>query len=465
MTRSTGTTDTITAIATARGQAALAVLRVSGPDAIPIVDRCFRGASLEQADSHTAKVGYILDSKFQEIDQVVVTLFRSPRSVTGEDVVEISCHGGDFASQLILKSLIAGGARHALPGEFTQRAFLNGKMDLAQAEAVADLIHASSSMAHRVSVQHIQGRYSEQLQQLRSELLELSAYIELELDFSEEDVEFADKSRLEALLTQIDQLLHTLTETYALGTLLRDGVRVVIGGRPNAGKSTLLNALIGRDRAIVSDVPGTTRDEIEAEVELKGIRFRFVDTAGLREASDAIEAEGVRRAHQSIDAADLLLYVFDLSIGLDHEEALWLRQIQQNNEALFVILIANKSDLTEDLSALSEAGAPVVRLSAHRATSEFQELNPLIQMLSDRVSTALQMVDASPVVMNQRHQTHLKKALKAVQGARRTLSSQGSGDTLAIDLRFALQELGQITGEITNEDVLDQIFSRFCIGK
>ena len=200
MTSSPGNTDTITAIATARGQAALAVLRVSGPLAIPIVDRCFRGASLSEAASHTAKVGYILDANQQEIDQVVVTLFRSPRSVTGEDVVEISCHGGDFASQLILKSLVTAGARHAMPGEFTQRAFLNGKMDLAQAEAVADLIHASSAMAHRVSVQHIQGRYSEQLQQLRSELIELSAFIELELDFSEEDVEFADKSRLEALL-------------------------------------------------------------------------------------------------------------------------------------------------------------------------------------------------------------------------------------------------------------------------
>lgn len=465
MTSSPGNTDTITAIATARGQAALAVLRVSGPEAIPIVDRCFRGASLNEADSHTAKVGYILDANQQEIDQVVVTLFRSPRTVTGEDVVEISCHGGDFASQLILKSLIAAGARHAMPGEFTQRAFMNGKMDLAQAEAVADLIHASSSMAHRVSVQHIQGRYSEQLQQLRSELIELSAYIELELDFSEEDVEFADKSRLEALLAQIEQLLHTLTETYALGTLLRDGVRVVIGGRPNAGKSTLLNALIGRDRAIVSDVPGTTRDEIEAEVELEGIRFRFVDTAGLREASDAIEAEGVRRAHQSIDAADLLLYVFDITIGLDDEEQQWLQQIRQKNEALFLVLVANKSDLPGDPPVLSGFHGPVVPLSAHRAISDVRELDPLIQKLGERVTTALQMIDASPVVMNQRHQAHLQKALLAVQGARNTLATQGSGDTLAIDLRFALQELGQITGEITNEDVLDQIFSRFCIGK
>ena len=288
-----GMNDTIAAIATARGRAALAVVRLSGPHAVEIGAECFRGDDLTAAESQTAHVGYITGSDGRDVDQVVVTLFLAPRSVTGEDVVEISCHGGDFAAQMILERLLAAGARMADPGEFTQRAFVNGKMDLAQAEAVADLIHASSSMAHRVSLSHLQGRYSDVLSQLRGELLELAALIELELDFPDEDVEFADRERLERLLAQSDRLLCELLDSYRLGSRLRDGVRVVIGGRPNAGKSTLLNALLGRDRAIVSATPGTTRDEIEAEAEIGGVRYRFVDTAGLRETSDAVEAEGV----------------------------------------------------------------------------------------------------------------------------------------------------------------------------
>ncbi|MFQ5572093.1 MAG: tRNA uridine-5-carboxymethylaminomethyl(34) synthesis GTPase MnmE, partial [Rhodothermales bacterium] len=280
--------DTIAALATARGRAALAIVRVSGSEAVSLVAACFRGRDLNMVDSHTAQVGFLLAPNGTEIDQVVVTVFRAPRSATGEDVVEISCHGGDFASALILESLLHHGARLAEPGEFTQRAFLNGKIDLAQAEAVADLIHASSSLAHRVSLAHLQGRYSDWLGRLRDELLELCAFIELELDFSEEDVEFADRERLERLLAHSERFLTDLLDSYRIGELLRDGVCVVIGGRPNAGKSTLLNALVGRDRAIVSPTPGTTRDEIEAEAEIEGLRFRFVDTAGLRDTSDAV---------------------------------------------------------------------------------------------------------------------------------------------------------------------------------
>ena len=274
--------DTIAAIATARGQAALAIVRLSGAEAVRIAASRFRGTDLTQATSHTAHVGYFLNGDGEDVDQVVVTLFLAPRSVTGEDVVEVSCHGGDWASQHILEALVSAGARHAEPGEFTQRAFLNGKMDLAQAEAVADLIHASSSMAHRVALHQLQGRYSEQLEVLREELLNLSAFVELELDFTEEDVEFADRGQLTAVLDKATSLIRALVETYQIGEWVRDGVRVVIGGRPNAGKSTLLNALLGRDRAIVSSTPGTTRDEIEAELEIEGLRFRFVDTAGLR---------------------------------------------------------------------------------------------------------------------------------------------------------------------------------------
>lgn len=453
--------DTIAAIATARGRAALAIVRLSGPRAIDVAADCFRGTSLRAAESHTAHVGYITGVGATEIDQVVVTVFRAPRSVTGEDVVEISCHGGDFASQLILDRLLELGARMADPGEFTQRAFVHGKMDLAQAEAVADLIHASSSLAHRVSVSHLQGRYSEVLQELRDELLELCAFLELELDFSEEDVEFADRERLERLLQRSAHLLDELLTSYRLGSKLRDGVRVVIGGRPNAGKSTLLNALLGRDRAIVSATSGTTRDEIEDETEIEGILFRFVDTAGLRDTSDAIEAEGVRRAEASIERSDVLVYLYDATIGLDPDELTFLAEVQ-SDEALPVLLVANKKDLLDD-HALPRDEA--ILLSAKDGFRDEHEIRPLVDRLVETVGEQLSRAEASPVVTNRRHRNHLRRALEAVRTARASLDEGKTGDVLVLDLRVALYEIGAITGEITNEDVLDQIFSRFCIGK
>ena len=459
------TTDTIAAIATARGRAALAVLRVSGPEAIATVAACFRGADLKAAASRTAHVGSLLDASGRAIDQVVVTLFHAPRSATGEDVAEITCHGGDFAPQLILESLLAHGARLAEPGEFTQRAFLNGKIDLAQAESVADLIHASSSLAHRVSLAHLQGRYSRRLEELRDELLELSAFVELELDFAEEDVAFADEVRLRALLDRADVLLDGLLGSYGLGTLLREGVRVAIAGRPNAGKSTLLNALIGRDRAIVSPTPGTTRDEIEAEAEIDGLLFRFIDTAGLRQTSDLIEQEGVRRAERAAQTSDVLLYVYDLTAGLAQEEVSFLDELSRGHPALPVILVGNKRDLLETAPTSGFEDLPSFPVSAEQAQHDPDVLLPLVQGLTARVAAGLGEADASPVVMNQRHRQHLQRALDAVRAARAGLDANASGDTLALDLRVALHELGAITGQITNEDVLDQIFSRFCIGK
>lgn len=463
------TDDTITAIATARGRAALAVIRLTGPMAVDIAASCFRGKQLKEAESHTAHVGYITTSRGTDIDHVVSTLFLAPRSATGEDVVEISCHGGDFAARLILDRLLEAGARMAEPGEFTQRAFVNGKMDLAQAEAVADLIHASSSLAHQVSLSHLQGRYSDILADLRDELLELAAFIELELDFSDEDVEFADRDRLVRLLERSGRLLGELLESYRLGARLRDGVRVVIGGRPNAGKSTLLNAILGRDRAIVSATPGTTRDEIEAEAEIHGLLYRFVDTAGLRQTSNAIEEEGVRRAERSIEHSDILLYVFDISIGLDGTESEFLRSVRERRPGLPVVLIANKRDLVSGASQISDGAARQpegsLAMSAERAVEFEEELGPLIQRLRAVAGDELSQSDASHVVTNQRHRNHLMKALEAVLSAKSSLKAGASGDTLALDLRVALHEIGAITGEITNEDVLDQIFSRFCIGK
>jgi tRNA modification GTPase len=460
-----GREDTIAAIATARGRAALAIVRLSGPEACRIAAACFRGADLQGVPSHTAHFGYVLSPEGEPIDQAVATVFRAPRSYTGEDLVELTCHGGDLAPQLILETLLHHGARLAEPGEFTLRAFLNGKLDLAQAEAVADLIHAGSMRAHRVSLAHLQGRYSEQLQRLRSDLLELCAYVELELDFSDEDVEFADRTQLEALLDRTERLLGDLLRSYRLGELLRDGVRVVIGGRPNAGKSTLLNALLGQDRAIVSPIPGTTRDQIEAEAEIEGLRFRFVDTAGLRTTADQIEAEGVRRAQQAIATADVLVYVFDLTVGLEAEEQAYLAQLRAEQPALPVIVVGNKRDLLEAEPTFPELDRPVLALSARKAREDAAELEPLIRKLVAAVAADLGSMDDSTVVMNQRHRQHLARAREAVQAARTALDRGVSGDLLALELRRALHELGAITGEITTEDVLDQIFSRFCIGK
>jgi len=460
-----GESGTIAAIATARGRAALAVVRTSGPEAIAVVDRCFRGTDLTEVDSHTAHVGFIEDADGNDVDQVVATVFRAPNSATGEHVVEISCHGGDLAPKMTLQSLLDHGARMAEPGEFTERAFLNGKMDLAQAEAVADLIHASSTKAHRASLTHLKGRYSELLEDLREELLTLCSLVELEIDFSDEDVEFADRERLEDLLDETEEILEDLLDTYPTGEKLKDGVRVVIGGRPNAGKSTLLNALVGHDRAIVSETPGTTRDEIEAEAEIEGVLFRFVDTAGLRETADEIEAEGVRRATESIEEADVLLYLYDLTVGLDSEEIDVLQDLAGDASDVQPFLIGNKADEAPDLPVATLDGLTALKLSALDAREDADELQPLLDRLTDTVAEHLSRAEASPVVMNQRHRQHLEDAVDAVRQAHDALDRGVSGDMLTLDLKAALQELGAITGEITNEDVLDQIFSRFCIGK
>ena len=457
--------DTIAAIATARGRAALAVVRTSGPAAIEIVDRCFRGDALTDADSHTAHVGVLTDEAGTDIDQVVATVFRAPNSATGEHVVEVSCHGGDLAPKMVLQSLLDHGARMAEPGEFTERAFLNGKMDLAQAEAVADLIDATSTKAHQASLTHLKGRYSDLLGDLREELLNLCSLVELEIDFSDEDVEFADRERLEDLLDETEEILGDLLDTYPTGEKLKDGVQVVIGGRPNAGKSTLLNALVGHDRAIVSETPGTTRDEIEAEAEIEGVLFRFVDTAGLRDTADEIEAEGVRRATESIEEADVLFYLYDLTVGLDSQEIAFLQDLADDGSDVQPVVIGNKADRAPDLPVATLDGLTSLKLSALEAREDADEVQPLLDHLTDTVAEHLSRAEASPVVMNQRHRQHLRDALDAVQQAREALDAGVSGDMLTLDLRAALQELGAITGEITNEDVLDQIFSRFCIGK
>ena len=461
--------DTIAAIATARGRAALAIVRLSGADAVNIASRCFQGKDLTDVDPETVHFGRFRSHDGGEIDQVVATVFRAPRSATGEDLVEISCHGGDFAPVLILKSLLAEGARMAQPGEYTQRAFLNGKMDLTQAEAVADLIHASSTLAHRTAVNQLEGRYSDLLAELRSELLEVSALVELELDFSEEDVEFADRERLADLLSRVRKTSDELLASYRVGALIRDGVRVVIAGRPNAGKSTLLNALLGRDRAIVSDIPGTTRDEIEAEMEIGGVNFRFVDTAGLREAADLIEAEGVERARRSISSSDVLVYVVDLVEGLQPDEIDFIHREIRSAPGLPVVVVGNKADLVEhtDLDLPEDLESlPTVAVCAKRGVSVSAETAPLVAALLAIVERDLgDLQVSSAVVVNERHRSHLEHLAGHIRSVQEGLEQGAPGDILSVGLRAALQELGEITGEITTEHVLDEIFSRFCIGK
>ena len=456
--------DTIAAIATARGRAALAIVRLSGPEAFAMAARHFRGEDLLRAPSHTVYVGVWKALDGAEIDQVVVTIFRAPSSATGEDVIEISCHGGDYASARILESLVVGGARMAEPGEFTQRAFLNGKMDLAQAEAVADLIHASSSLAHRVSVAHLQGRYSEQLAALRDTLLQVCALAELEIDFAGEDVAFADRAELRRLLEQAEELLSLSVDSYELGVLVREGVRVAIGGRPNAGKSTLLNALVGHDRAIVSAEPGTTRDTIEIDTEIDGIQFRFADTAGLRDTAHMIEAEGVERAQRMMREARIVLYVYDVSIGLEGQERRYLERLITRDEARLIV-VGNKTDLVAKGYVPERSLAPAVALSAERARRNPGLLHELRRELARAVLGGLQDADASRLVTNQRHRQHMQSALEAVRAARNSLESGAPNDLFTLDIRKAMHDIGAITGAVTNEDVLDQIFSRFCIGK
>jgi tRNA modification GTPase len=365
----------------------------------------------------------------------------------------------------VLQALYAAGARPASPGEFTQRAFLNGKLDLVQAEAVAELIHADSERAHFTSLAHLRGRYSELLEALREELLEVASFVELELDFSDEDVAFADRPRVEGLLHRAQTLVSDLLGSYQFGALVRDGVKVVLSGRPNAGKSTLLNRLVGYDRAIVSPTAGTTRDEIDAETTLDGLRFRFTDTAGLRLTPDPIEAEGVRRARARMQEADLVLYLYDASCGMEESEVQDLEALRTSRPSLPIVLLANKADLCPEEPIAPLPGFPFLALSAHTAQPSQEAFERLIQLQLELTAGDLRNADAAYVVTNQRHRYHLREALDALERAHGAFTSGRTGEVLALDLRVALHALGSITGAITNEDILSQIFSRFCIGK
>ncbi len=453
-----GWDDTIVALATAHGVGAIAVIRVSGPDAIGICDGLFPSKSLAAQPSHTLHVGF-LEHSGRVLDEVVLSLFKGPRSYTGEDVVEISCHGSPYIQEQIISAITAEGARLAKPGEFTQRAFLSGKMDLAQAESVADLIASNTEASRRTALHNMRGGFSHVLQGLRERMLQFSALIELELDFSQEDVEFADRSRFFQLIEEAQHTVGGLIESFRLGNVIRNGVSVAITGKPNAGKSTLLNSLLNENRAIVSDIAGTTRDTIEELINIEGILFRLIDTAGLRETEDVIETIGVEKSMKKMKQADLVLYLFDVQEETPEEleAAQWIVR-GQNPQYL---LVGNKAD-TIGLEAAQQkfSGDDVWYISAQTGF----HVEQLKRRLVEKVVQG-QLQSENTIVTNARHYSALQQVQQSIYDIRKGLDDQLPGDLLALDIRRCLHYLGEITGEVSNEDRLDYIFSKFCIGK
>ena len=443
----------IAAIATPVGEGGIAVIRVSGKDTISIVNQAFQGKDLTSLDSHTIHFGKIVDKNNLPVDEVLISLFHSPRSYTGEETVEISCHGGVLVTQKVLETILSLGVKAAEAGEFTQRAFLNGKLDLEQAEAVADIIHAKSIKAVDAAHQQLQGKLGDYVRSFRQQIIDATAMIELELDFIEEDVEFANKEQLRKLLQDVDTELTNLLDTYETGRLVKDGVKTVLIGRPNAGKSTLLNTLVGSDRAIVTEIAGTTRDTIDVDWNFDGLLFKLIDTAGLRETEDVVEAEGVKRSQ-----ADLVIYLKDLSQAFTEEERKEIAAFQKRAGETPFILIGTKADIEADREWRTEFD---LKISAVKE----ENIKDLKILLKNRALENKHYDASSLLVTSSRHRDALLKTKEHIQAALTGLDNGLTGDFLSIDLRAALNELGTVTGEITNEHILDSIFSRFCIGK
>jgi len=459
--------DTICALSTPPGIGAIAVIRLSGPKAISISNQFFHSRKnnhfIEQFESHTAHFG-IFRTEDEIIDEVVVTVFRKPHSYTGDDIVEISCHGSEYVQQRILEVLIDSGARMARHGEFTLRAFLNGRIDLSQAEAVADLISSRSKIAHDLALIQMRGGFSRKIKDMRAQLLDLASLLELELDFSEEDVEFADRNKLKLLISGIIAEMSKLAASFSLGNVIKKGIPVAIIGKPNVGKSTLLNALLNEERAIVSDIPGTTRDTIEDMFTTNGITFRFIDTAGLRaHTTDSIETIGISRTYDKINEASAILYLFDIStITVDEIEELKaeFRDHIDDPEKHF-LLIGNKTDLMIEnpphITALFDL--ETIFISAKRK----ENINLIIERLVKTVKTA--NINDQAIVSNARHYDSILNTLNALKEADAGLNTNIPTDLIATNIRSALHYLGEITGEVTTEDILGNIFGKFCIGK
>ncbi len=456
--------DTIMALATPSGAGAIAVIRMSGKDAFAIADKVFRSMgkkTVAKADSHTIIFGDIVDGN-ELVDEVLLSVFRNPKSFTGEDSVEISCHGSTFIQKRILNLLSRNGCRMARPGEYSMRAFLNRKMDLSQAEAVADLIASSSEAAHKVAMHQMRGGFGNELRVLREELVHFASLIELELDFAEEDVEFADRTQMTTLINRITTKIDQLVGSFELGNVIKEGVQVAIIGEPNAGKSTLLNTLLNEERAIVSDIAGTTRDTVEDELVIEGIRFRFIDTAGIRQTTDTIESLGIERTMLKAEQADVVLFLFDASTYTPERLTSETNELKTSSNDLEkrLILVANKSDRTTESGSEKFADFNAISISAKEKIG--------IDDLKLRLTTFINLSalkEDQTIVTNTRHIEALSQAKSSLLEVLKGFEDHMSGDLVAIDIRRALFHLGEITGEITTDDLLGNIFSKFCIGK
>lgn len=460
--------DTITAIATPPGTGGIAIIRLSGKDAFSIFSRIWTGADINDAKSHTAHLGIIHRyNSVQTIDQAVATKFKAPGSFTGENTVEISCHGSRLIQRQIIHTLIEAGARLANPGEFSRRAFLNGKIDLTQAEAIADLIAAETKAAHDIAITQTKGRLSRQLTEIREKLLHLSSMLELELDFSEEDVEFADRQTLRQTATQLLETIDSLTASYSAGQAMRNGISVAIAGIPNTGKSTLLNHLCDDDKAIVSDIPGTTRDTIEATAEFHGLQFRFIDTAGLRTTNDTIENIGIQRATQSLAKADFTIWLIDPTAPADLQKGTLEKHLGIiNTERLHIAF--TKSDIIPDpaipIKQIPETlGLPAIRRhSISPVTGE--GISGLISAIAEQ-ATANRDPGQETIIANARHYESLLHSRESLSSMIDSIDNGLPTDLMAADLRTTLTHIGEITGAITTPEILSNIFSNFCIGK
>ena len=471
--------DTIVALATPAGAGAIAIIRVSGPDAISLVAPLFRAKSkkdITEVPSHTLHLGQIMDEK-RILDEVLVSVFHGPRSYTGEDTIEISCHGSPYIQQEIIQLLVRKGCRSAEAGEFTLRSFLNGKMDLSQAEAVADLISSENQASHQLAMQQMRGGFSNEIKKLREELLNFASLIELELDFAEEDVEFANRDQFSELILRIQKVLQKLVDSFSVGNVIKHGIPVAIVGEPNVGKSTLLNVLLNEERAIVSEIAGTTRDSIEDEISIGGIGFRFIDTAGIRETEDVVESIGIKRTFEKIDQAQVVLYLFDASFPSASGSSPEGREYAQVKKEIGkiknqfpqkpLVILANKTDQLSprqleylNVTLSGAEGSHYLPISAKSGTG----VEELQQKLLEFVNTGA-LRNNNTIVTNSRHYNALLKALEEINKVLEGLNANLSGDLLAIDIRQALYHFGEITGEITNDDLLGNIFANFCIGK
>jgi len=459
--------DTIVALATPPGTGAIAIIRLSGQDAISKCGYFFKsihGKNLNKQRSHSILLGHIIDGD-RALDEVLVSIFKNPHSYTGEDVVEISCHGSTFIQQEIIQLFLRNGCRMANPGEFTLRAFLNGKLDLSQAEAVADLISSDTEASHQIAMQQMRGGFSSEISNLRQELLNFASLIELELDFSEEDVEFADRTQFKTLIDRIIFVLKRLIDSFAVGNVIKNGIPVAIIGEPNVGKSTLLNALLNEDRAIVSDIAGTTRDTIEDEMTIGGIGFRFIDTAGIRDTEDLVENIGIKKTFEKSGQAQVIIYLVDASAIRRSSDAhnihIEIDKIKNRFPKKQLLIVANKIDKSDENLIKEVFQSDKLQLLSAKENLGVDELK---EKLLTFVNTGV-LHNNDTIVTNSRHYDALLKAIEEITKVKYGLDTGLSGDLMAIDIRQALYHFGEITGEITNDDLLGNIFANFCIGK